>query len=129
MLSPSEDYTGGSFEIKTGGKCGAEEALELVLGDVVVWQSWRTHRVAPLLQGSREVLVVELWEFAPNKHSFTGRPDTPIFSNDSFVAQQRTQYIEKPLFGLPSARRRSTVPVYLRKSEEQLMKNIQSVMR
>jgi len=60
QLSDSNDYTGGEFQIMTGGSKGKGEGvitLPREKGDVMVFPSFLMHRVAPIKSGIRKCLV------------------------------------------------------------------------
>lgn len=87
MLSASGDYDGGSFEIRPSREDCMPVATQTVdAGDVLVWESWRPHRVTPVTRGNRLVLVVEIWEFANTTHIDARRPDVPVDFRKSGVA-------------------------------------------
>tara|TARA_R110000744_G_scaffold368507_1_gene478415 strand:+ start:4887 stop:5513 length:627 start_codon:yes stop_codon:yes gene_type:complete len=60
QLSDSNDYTGGEFQIMSGGSKGGGEGvitLPREKGDVMVFPSFLMHRVAPIKSGRRKCLV------------------------------------------------------------------------
>ena len=54
-LSNRDEYTGGEFELLLGG----EEAIrpELNRGDVIIFPTYLLHRVKPIINGTRKVIV------------------------------------------------------------------------
>ena len=58
MSSSKTDYTGGQIQFRQGD---INEQHDLAFGDVLVWKGWIDHRVLPVIQGERDVFVVEWW--------------------------------------------------------------------
>ena len=63
MLSDPEDYEGGELEINIGGN--NFDKIEMEKGDVAFFDSWFTHRVNPVISGTRRTLV--FWAHGINK--------------------------------------------------------------
>ena len=101
-ISDLAGYGGGAFEIKrdndpwtgsgrrhnligdsgdstrSGDSDGGKVAYTIRVdhGDMVVFTSWRRHRVTPVTHGRRHVLVVELWDALPRR-GHDGGPERP----------------------------------------------------
>jgi hypothetical protein len=58
MLSSRAKYEGGQIQFRQGD---INEQHDLAFGDVLVWKGWIDHRVLPVIQGERDVFVVEWW--------------------------------------------------------------------
>jgi PKHD-type hydroxylase len=58
QLSESNDYTGGEFQVWNGGDPNKGfKTLPRDKGDVIVFPVWLMHRVSPIINGQRKVLV------------------------------------------------------------------------
>ena len=60
IFSDKSDYSGGSLQFKQGNQI---EDFSLDKGDCMVFPSWKTHRVTPVLEGKRYSLV--WWVLGP----------------------------------------------------------------
>mmetsp|Transcript_99458 Transcript_99458/g.197084 ORF Transcript_99458/g.197084 Transcript_99458/m.197084 type:complete len:385 (-) Transcript_99458:131-1285(-) len=59
VLSAHGDYKGGGLEFKDINRI--ERYNTLSQGDVVAWRGWTHHQVKSVLQGRRDIFVVEWW--------------------------------------------------------------------
>ena len=54
LLSDSSEFEGGSFQMQTGD---TPYDVELKKGDIVIFPSYKLHRVSPVTKGVRHSLV------------------------------------------------------------------------
>lgn len=64
LSTAGRDFTGGALEVRKSPfwEGCVERITDVSRGDVVAWRGWNMHRVLPVEEGKRQVIVAEWWK-------------------------------------------------------------------